>query len=591
MDIGPKIQLYEVVLYQLPLVAFCLVVSFLITSSYKGIIRHTGFRDVKNVLVTNIIYLLLISGVYWFIINFSFEQSFVIGKSVILVHFLINILFMVFLRILYKGIYENYVTGSGTTKRVMIYGAGQSGVITYRVLNKEQQSKISIFGFIDDNPKKRKKKIDGLKIFSLNSISPEFIKKNDIKEIIISIQNIKPSRLNEIVSHLTDTSLILKIVPAVDKWLNGDLTSKQIKTLKIDDFLGRDPIHLDNHEVINSIREKIVLVSGAAGSIGSEICRQLLGCPIKKLIMVDQAESALFDLQQDFKGNPNFDKCIFLIRDVRNSDEMESVFEFFKPNIIFHAAAYKHVPLMERNPYEAVMTNVKGTKIMADLSIRNRVEKFVMISTDKAVAPTSIMGASKRIAELYVTHLNLLQKTNFIVTRFGNVLGSNGSVIPIFKKQIEKGGPLTVTSKEITRYFMTIPEACELVLEAAAIGSGGEVFVFDMGEPVKIYDLAKKFIWLSGLRFPEDIQIQIIGLRPGEKLFEELLNKDEKSIKTHHPKIMIAKVERQVDNLEEKVDELIRFKQVSNDIEGDSSYLIAKIKEIVTEYTPDSNFN
>lgn len=588
LEIGPQTRLYKVVIYQVPIVLVCALTAFLATSSYKGIIRHTGFRDIINVLVTNIVYLGLLSVFYWLILSFSTEPNFVISKSVILVHFLMNVLLMIFLRIFYKGIYEAYVQGGGDAKKVLIYGAGESGVITYKVINKEETSQISVVGFIDDNPKKKKKKIDGVRIYAPNEITSGFIEKNKISEIIISIQKIKPSRLNDIVSQFSETSVQLKIVPAVSKWLNGDLTSRQIKSLNIDDFLGRDPIKLDNEKVREEMNGKVVLVTGAAGSIGSEISRQLMGCPVKKLIMLDQAETAMFDLQQSVKDHENIEKMVFTIADVRDICKMENIFSVFKPELVFHAAAYKHVPLMENNPYEAVITNVKGTKTVADLALKFNSEKFVMVSTDKAVNPTSVMGATKRIAELYVTKLNSHQRTKFIVTRFGNVLGSNGSVIPVFKKQIEKGGPLTVTSKEITRFFMTIPEACELVLEAGAMGEGGEVFVFDMGEPVKIFDLAKKVIWLSGLRYPEDIQIEITGLRPGEKMFEELLNNDENLIDTHHPKIRIAKVERSVEDFENKIDDLIGLNPFEETSE--SALIISKIKEIVPEYQPDPLF-
>ncbi|MDD3458625.1 MAG: nucleoside-diphosphate sugar epimerase/dehydratase [Weeksellaceae bacterium] len=585
LNIGPKTRLYDVVIYQVPIVLICALTAFLATSSYRGVIRHTGFRDVINVLITNVAYLILLSSFYWLILNTTVKPQFIFGKSVILVHFLFNVLLMIFLRILYKGIYEYYVVGGRVNKKVMIYGAGESGVITYKVLNKEEMGKTSVFGFIDDNPKKRKKKIDGLKIYNPNKLDSNFFRKNNISEIIISIQRLNSKEINDIIDRFSDTSVHLKKVPPVSKWLNGDLSPKQIKSLNIDDFLGRDPIQLENNEILNEVNGKTILITGAAGSIGSEITRQLMAYPVKKLVLLDQAESALFDLQQSCENK----NCSFIVGDVRNKDKMKMIFKAFQPDIVFHAAAYKHVPLMEENPYEAISANVKGTKIVADLSVESEVDKFVMISTDKAVNPTSVMGATKRIAELYVTHLNLSGKTKFIVTRFGNVLGSNGSVIPIFKRQIADGGPLTVTSPEITRYFMTISEACQLVLEAAAIGSGGEVFVFDMGEPIKIFDLAKKIIRLSGLKYPDDINIEIVGLRPGEKLHEELLTSNEICVDTHHPKIQIAKVEQKKVTLIDKINELARLEIDDNNLKNEKFVLIAKLVEIIPEFTTDNN--
>lgn len=590
LKIGPQTKLHEVVIYQVPIVLICSLTAFLATSSYKGVIRHTGFRDVINVLITNLVYLVLISLFYWLILYSSLQPQFIIGKSVILVHFLFNMLVMIFLRILYKGIYENYIGGGKPKRRVMIYGAGDSGVITYKVLNKEDRNRTSVFGFIDDNTKKRKKKIDGLKIYNPDRIDSEFLIRNGISEIIISIQNLNSYELNRITDRFSETSVELKKVPAVRKWLNGDLSVRQIRSVNIDDFLGREPINLDSNEIFNEVRGKIILVTGAAGSIGSEISRQLMACPVERLVLLDQAESALYDLQQSTLNLCSKNRCVFIIGDVRNQSKMDQVFKNFRPDIVFHAAAYKHVPLMEENPYEAISANVKGTKIVSDLSCKYKVEKFVMISTDKAVNPTSVMGVTKRIAELYVTHLNSTEKSKFIVTRFGNVLGSNGSVIPVFKRQIEEGGPLTVTSTEISRFFMTIPEACQLVLEAAAIGSGGEVFVFDMGQPVKIFDLAKKMIRLSGFRYPEDIQISITGLRPGEKLHEELLTSNEKCLKTHHPKIMVAIVERKDDSLIEKINRLASIDLDRDNFKHEKEIMISKLIEIVPEFHTKTDF-
>lgn len=580
MGLGPNLRLYQIGLFQLPIVFACLLIVFLTIKPYRGIIRHTGFHDMSRVFQANIFYLIIISTVFWVFLKFEVDTVFYFGKDVLIVHFFFNTIAMIFLRILYKNLYNRYVVGGRFQKRIMIYGAGDSGVITHNALKKDEKNRVAVLGFIDDNPKKVGKRIDGVRIYSPKVVDEEFLEKHNISEIIISIQKISSNRLNEIVDFYSEADINLKIVPPVSNWLEGGLKSQQIQALKVEDLLGREPIVLKNDSVLKEIEGKTILVTGAAGSIGSEIARQLIKYPYKKLILLDQAESDLYDLQQNLlaKGIKNIE---YVIGNIKSLERMERMMNHYRPNVIFHSAAYKHVPLMEDNPYEAVMTNVKGTKHIADLANQYKAEKFVLISTDKAVNPTNVMGATKRVAELYVTDLNTKSECNYVVTRFGNVLGSNGSVIPIFKRQIEKGGPLTVTHPEITRYFMTIPEACQLVLEAGVMGKGGEVYVFDMGESVKIFDLAKKAIRLSGLNYPTDIDIVFTGLRPGEKIFEELLADDENTIKTYHPKIMIAKVASSVENLDERIDSLINEYENSDTANME---LVAKLKGIVPEY-------
>ncbi len=397
--------------------------------------------------------------------------------------------------------------------------------------------------------------------------------------MIVSIQNISSSNLLEKVDKLLSKSLKVKIVPPVKNWIDGTLEAAQIKEIKIEDLLGRKVINIENSLLKNEFDQKVILITGAAGSIGSEIARQVSNYNYTKLILVDQAESPLYDLQQEFKQEKK-KEVAFIIADIREERRMTSIFKEYTPDIIFHAAAYKHVPLMENNPYEAVNVNVCGTRLVMDLSLKYNAEKFVMVSTDKAVNPTNVMGATKRIAEMYATSIQNKGETKFITTRFGNVLGSNGSVIPLFKKQIEKGGPLTVTHKEITRYFMTIPEACQLVLEAGAMGKGGEIYVFDMGKSIKIFDLAQNMIQLSGLKYPEDIDIKITGLRPGEKIYEELLANDENTVQTYNDKIMIAKVRGfDLNSVQNEIIELCTISKSCNAIE-----IVKKIKSIVPEY-------
>ncbi|MCF2876586.1 MULTISPECIES: polysaccharide biosynthesis protein [unclassified Tenacibaculum] len=572
--------------YQLPFITIISLVSFLIVGSYRGIIRHTGTRDAFNVFVgVTLLSMITISIV---LINNTFRiiPSFTIPKSIVIIHYLISVLILVVSRYVFKAFFEIISTELDTITNVLIYGAGDSGLITYGALNRDTKNKYEVIGFVDDDEKKVGKKINRIKIFDGRRIDQNFIESKQIDEIIISIQNAKPEKL----LYLTDTLLALgvkvKIVPPLSKWIDGDLEANQIKSVKIEDLLDRKPISIDNPIVKREVSNKIILVTGAAGSIGSEISRQLSSYELKHLILIDQAESALYDLQQELIQKDK-KKFTSIVADVRDEKRMTEIFNQYKPNKVFHAAAYKHVPLMELSPYEAVKINIGGTKNIADLAIKHNVERFVMVSTDKAVNPTNVMGASKRVAEMYISCLSKINNhnTKFTTTRFGNVLGSNGSVIPLFKKQIENGGPLTVTHKDITRYFMTIPEACRLVLEAGTMGNGGEIYIFDMGQSVKIYDIAKRMIHLSGLNFPEDIDIKITGLRPGEKLYEELLANGENTSPTYHEKIMIAKnQELNFEFIKNKIIDLCIANKKHNNQET-----VQLIKEIVPEYKSNNS--
>jgi FlaA1/EpsC-like NDP-sugar epimerase len=394
-----------------------------------------------------------------------------------------------------------------------------------------------------------------------------------------------PINKRKIIDKCLELNIHISSVPPIDRWMNGEFTANQIQRVKIEDLLGRKEIKLNEENINLQIKDKVILITGGAGSIGSEMARQILKYSPKQLVLLDQAESPIYELDMELRSK--FKECNWeiVIADVSNYTRMKNVFEAFEPQVVFHAAAYKHVPLMERNPAEAIKVNIQGTKILADLASENGVAEFVMVSTDKAVNPTNVMGASKRIAEIYIQSLNKESKTKFITTRFGNVLGSNGSVIPLFKKQIEQGGPLTVTHEEVTRFFMTIPEACQLVLEAGSMGKGGEIFVFDMGESVKIIDLAKKMIQLSGLEINTDIEIKITGLRPGEKLYEELLNNEENTSPTHHDKILIGKVrEYNLTEVQENVEKLINaYSSQNNDA------LVKQMKEIVPEFKSNNS--
>ncbi|NRD23516.1 polysaccharide biosynthesis protein [Winogradskyella litoriviva] len=570
---------------QIPYVAIIAAISLIAVGTYKGVVRFTGFKDIVNVIIgANILATLLICITFLSRKIVGEDSVFSISGSIVYIHLLLNILFLVGSKLFIKSIY-NYITQDfQSISKVLIFGAGNSGMLTYDAIENDTKNGFEVVGFIDDDAQKVGKKINLLKVYNIDSITENFIKKHNVEDVIISIQNIDPSRLLQITGSLFSLGLKVKIVPPVQNWIDGDLSVGQIKEVKIEDLLGRDPINIKNPELEDQYDNKVILITGAAGSIGSEIARKASLYNFKKLILVDNAESALYDIQQEFRqqGLSNIEA---IVADVRNKTRIDQIFNQYKPQMVFHAAAYKHVPLMENNPFEAVSVNIGGTKNVADIAVKHSVDKFVLISTDKAVNPTNVMGATKRIAELYVSCLKGKGNTKFITTRFGNVLGSNGSVIPLFKKQIEKGGPLTVTHKEITRYFMTIPEACQLVLEAAAMGNGGEIFVFDMGEPIKIFNLATNMIILSGLRYPEDIDIKITGLRPGEKIYEELLADGENTKKTYHEKIMIAK-SRKVDivSVENQINELTSVNTLTQPLE-----IVSFIKELIPEYISNNS--
>lgn len=504
--------------------------------------------------------------------------SFTIPLSIIIINSLISFVTLTASRYVFKAMYEQLTGGIRASKNVLIYGAGNSGILTYGALTNHAKSDAKVIGYIDNDLKKVGKNINGVPVFGEAVLQADFMEKNNVSEIIFSIQNIDSKSLRTKVESLVDLPVLVKIVPPIEDWINGELKVSQIKKVQIEDLLDRAPIQIKNSKIEVALMNKRVLVTGGAGSIGSEIVRQICNYNYDNLIVVDQAESALYDLQQELKQN-GFHNFLPIVADIRDKNRMNQIFEEHQPNVVFHAAAYKHVPLMEYNSYEAIKINIAGTKTIADLSLIHGVEKFVFVSTDKAVNPTNVMGASKRIAEMYISCMQQEGKTKFITTRFGNVLGSNGSVIPLFRKQIEHGGPLTLTHKDITRYFMTIPEASQLVLEAGAMGKGGEIFIFDMGESVKIFDLAKNMIKLSGLRYPEDIDIKITGLRPGEKLYEELLANGENTMPTYHEKIKISKV-RALDypNVRSRIDELCITNMFFN---GNTVKLM---KEIVPEY-------
>lgn len=569
--------------YVFPVVLVTRILSFWIFKTYAGIIRYTSTRDTVRVFIT-----LATGSVFFIVLNvllFYTKGIYAVPFSIIVLELLISVLFMTGGRITVKILYSELRIPSGEKTNVIIYGAGDAGVTTKHAIDRDAGSKYKVLAFVDDDPKKNKKYLEGIPIYHAEKDLEDLLRSNEVKHLILAIQNISPQRKKEIIESSMNYNTKVLNVPPVTSWINGELSFKQIKKIKIEDLLDRDPIQLDAERVREEITGKNILITGAAGSIGAEIVRQIIPFHPKKIILVDSAESPLYELELETDEINKQCHVEIVIGDIRNAERMRNVFKTFKPEFVFHAAAYKHVPVMELNPSEAILTNVLGTKIIADLAREFHVLKFVMISTDKAVNPTNIMGATKRIAEIYIQSLNKHTHCKYITTRFGNVLGSNGSVIPRFRKQIEEGQSVTVTDPEITRYFMTISEACQLVLEAAAMGTGGEVFIFDMGKPVKIAELAKKMIKLSGLTLGKDIRIVYTGLRPGEKLYEELLADQENTLPTHHKKIMIAKVqEHNFDSIAEDIKELIGLFDTQN-----NEAIVRKMKTIVPEYISNNS--
>lgn len=557
--------------------------SFLVSKTYKGVVRYTSAKDAIRIFLV-----ILLGSSIIFIFNlidyYFLSQSYFIPNSVIIIDALVTLFLMISSRLAVKAMYSEIKNPNKEKLNVVIFGAGEAGLITKYTLDRDASIKYKVIAFVDDDEKKKGRSIEGVFVYHSNQLS-ELLNDFDVEYLIISIQKISSKRKNEITDFCLDKNIKVLNVPPASKWINGELSFNQLRSINIEDLLEREPIKLNTGSIQLQLQNKVILITGAAGSIGSELARQCAAFRPKKIYLLDQAESPLHELELEFSDKYKSVQFEVVIADIRNIERLNNVFKTFQPNVVFHAAAYKHVPLMENNPSESILTNILGTKNIADLAHEFKVEKFVFVSTDKAVNPSNVMGASKRIAEIYIQSLGKNSCTKFITTRFGNVLGSNGSVIPRFKKQIELGGPLTITHPEITRFFMTIPEASQLVIEAACMGNGGEIFVFDMGKSVKIVDLARKMISLSGLKEGRDIKIEFTGLRPGEKLFEELLADTENTLPTHHPQILIGKV-REYDYNDVKIiiNQLIEsFKTQNNQL------IVQRMKELVPEFISNNS--
>ncbi len=588
-------------LWKQVLVLFCTQLFFFWAfHTYAGILRYSTFVDTIKILLaigTNTSILLIVNAATKY-----FTQTAPFLNTLLVLYFFISFVFLFCLRVGVKTIFETLQQHTKGSKRVLIYGTKQAGVAIAKMLRTTSYTPYYALGFIEDKEAKKNAikhdtrklsnyQILGMKVYYINDSLIDTIRHLNVQSIIISPLKMQEKHARQTMRFFVENGIQVLTTPYFTNWQDTDTTDTltrigRINAIQIEDLLDRPCIHIDTENVRHTLQDKVVMITGAAGSIGSELVKQAVAFHPHTIVLFEQAESALHDLRLDLQQQFPDQRFIAIIGDVRNRQRVEEVINEMRPDIIFHAAAYKHVPLMEDFPNEAIQANVLGTKNVADMAVKYNVKRFVMISTDKAVNPTNIMGASKRIAEIYVQSLfKKLQAENpdctrFITTRFGNVLGSNGSVIPYFKKQIAAGGPVTVTHPDIIRYFMTIPEACTLVLEASTLGNGGEIFVFDMGQPVKILDLAKNMIRLSGYTPGEDIPIVFSGLRPGEKLYEELLNKKETTLPTNNQKIMIAKVrEFPFDEVSKKIDELILASQQSHTFPT-----VSLMKQIVPEY-------
>lgn len=560
---------------------------FWLFRTYSGIIRHSSNIDALKLLFSQVSVLIV------FLVSNFLHEIFLQQKAFLNTALFINIVLsfcgLFLYRMVVKQTFELYFSEKSTEKlmRTVVYGTDANAISVANALKFETPSRFKIVGFIDKNSQNASKRMLDLPILVQRKKLPALMRSVGAESVILADKGLSKEEQIIIVDQCLEYNYKVFTVPLISDWENQKEISQKVKTIQIEDLLERKPIVLDNKGISKQLKDKVILISGAAGSIGSEIARQVLLFNPKKIIILDQAETPLHHLKLETESIQTNAKIRTVVGDIRNLEAMDEIFKLYRPQVVFHAAAYKHVPLMEENPSQAIFTNIKGTKNLADLACLYKVKKFVMVSTDKAVNPSNVMGASKRIAEKYVQSLQLKDisekgsaATKFITTRFGNVLGSNGSVVPLFTKQIAEGGPLTITHKDIIRYFMTIPEACQLVLEAGAMGNGGEIYIFDMGKPVKIIDLANKMIKLAGFIPEKDIKIEIVGLRPGEKLYEELLNDTSKTIPTHHAKIMIAEeIQEEYEGLHTDIDELI---SIANLFANDA--IVTKMKKIVPEF-------
>lgn len=566
----------DIIITQLPIFCLITIIVCYFAKLYSRIWKYAGSSELLAILFSAIM-----SGCGWFVYSYSIDKF--MPRSTYIIAGLLLVLFVGGIRFLLRVYYylvAKYFNRNGILDKVLIVGAGDAGATLVREIEQYHSGNRQAIGFVDDDKSKIGRKMFGVKVLGSRIDIPRIVNEHGVKEIIIAMPSVKGNEIREIISICKKAGAKVTILPGIYEIIEGSASVSQLRDVQIEDLLGRDPVKLDDTAVSTFIKDKVILVTGAGGSIGSEICRQVAKMSPKKILLLGKGENSIYEIWQELiAAYPELDK-IPVIADIRDETRINQIFREFKPQVVFHAGAHKHVPLMEYQPVEAVKNNVWGTKVVAEAADKYAVESFVMISTDKAVNPTSVMGCTKRVAEMYVQSMNSVSNTRFVAVRFGNVLGSRGSVIPLFKKQIAKGGPVTLTHPDMKRYFMTIPEASQLVLQAGAMAKGGEVFVLDMGEPVKIYDLARDLITLSGLIPEVDIPIKITGLRPGEKLFEELLSAEDGTEKTAHNKIFTAKIKQQDKVImDENVLKLLDLEQADD--------IVKMLKNIVPTYTPN----
>jgi FlaA1/EpsC-like NDP-sugar epimerase len=563
-------------------------VYFLLFGTYKHLIRFVSANDAIKMffsLVLSVVTIALLN----FLVHGVFGSPYIVPFSILIIDFVFSIFFLIGYRLAIKVLFFEFFNNQREKSSVIIYGAGRNGSLVKQVLERDRGTKYKVLAFIDEDPYKQGKQLEGIPIYAPDRLE-EFLRSHTVAHLIIAIQNISPSKKASLTELCLKYNTKVLVVPPVSKWINGELSFKQIKKIKIEDILQREEINIDESDVCKTLNNKTILITGAAGSIGTELVKQCIRFDPLRIICFDIAETPLHNLKLNLSNEltiEQFNLLHFILGDITKIEDIETVFDQYKPQIIFHAAAYKHVPILEYFPKKAIEINVFGTYQLVNLAIKYQAEKFIFISTDKAVNPSNIMGASKRMAELLVKYYNNNSTfTRFITTRFGNVLGSNGSVLEIFKQQIDNGGPITVTHPEVTRFFMTIPEACRLVLEAASIGNGGEIFLFNMGERIKILDVAKTLIQLSGLTLGKDIQIKFTGLRPGEKMTEELLTDYSKDLVTKNKNVLISS--ENIGDLNEKVSLIFDFLQNYNHLSNDE--IVKNIQKIVPEYKSMNSF-
>lgn len=560
-------------------------ICMLALQTHAGIIRYSSIRDILTIMKFGIFQFVIWMVCYPFLSD-KFPEI-INGRMILLINALLSSVFMITFRLMIKEVFGMGRRFSKNKQHVLIYGANTLGISTMRAVEMEKDKNKHVLAFVDDEKDRIGKLISGRKIITSESSSlSNFIRNNRVREFILAEEHISSMKKTELLAICSENGIRPTVIPPLNELIKGKIQSKQIKEMTIESILNRDSIILTNERTDAELHGMTVLVTGAAGSIGSEICRQLCRYKLNRLILLDQSESGLHDIFNELQHlNKNDVELRIELATIRDSQRVGEIMSENKPDYVYHAAAYKHVPILENFPCEVILTNVHGTAILSDAALNNGVRKFVMISTDKAVNPTNLMGATKRIAEVYVNSLENRGNTHFITTRFGNVLGSNGSVVPLFRQQIEKGGPVTVTHPEISRFFMTIPEASSLVIEASVMGQGGEIFVFDMGKPEKILDMAKKMIQLAGFKPDVDIKIEFSGLRKGEKLHEELFKMEESPLPTHHPKIMKAQHRKADDKFQEHFEKLVEM-ALRN--EGNSLAIRHLFRRIIPEYTMET---